>query len=144
MVARRIELALLVALACGGTAGQNDAGTLCTPNSSIACNGDDGCSGTTTCNVSGTAVGACVCEGFDASQPDAASDAGVDTSAEADAAPWSPKALGGLCVWLDDTVGITLSGSGFAQSWSDQSGLGNDAFAGGQGVPLLKNAINKT
>jgi hypothetical protein len=135
MTANRIALlALAVALACDSS--QNDTGPFCTPGMTVVCTGLNVCGGTAICNSAGTGVGPCVCNPLDASQPDASTDAAADGGV------WTPKSLPGLCVWLDDTVGITVNGSGNAQLWADQSGLGNNAVAGSQGAPVLKNALH--
>jgi hypothetical protein len=56
-------------------------------------------------------------------------------------APWSPRELPGLAVWLDASRGVNTS-SGKIRRWSDQSGNGNDATGGNDTAIVEPGAAN--
>ena len=151
---------LSIAVACGTSPATTPT---CVPGQSIVCVGPGACAGGQVCNSEGTAYSACDCgsprvdggpvdsSSDVASVTDASGDVGIDSpsatdSGTTDGGPWTPKALAGLSLWLDDTVGVVMDPqkTGYVKRWLDQSGNGNDAEAmnfSGTGIALDPSAI---
>ena len=53
-------------------------------------------------------------------------------------APWVPKSMTGVVVWLRADIGVTSDG-GSVSAWSDQSGRGNDVI---QVLPAARPVVN--
>lgn len=143
---------LAAAFACGGS---TPAVATCVPGQSIACTGNGGCNGSQVCKSDGTydtcSCGAPVDGGTTtdgSSSPDGSptDDGGADATG-GDGGNWTPKAIPGLALWLDSSVGIIPDPqkTGFVKRWLDQSGKGNNAERvdnNGTGLELDPSAIN--
>jgi hypothetical protein len=82
---------------------------------------------------------ACSC----ASAGDETTDAALSPPADAgpDAAPFTPRSLDGLVIWLDGDVGVQSTGAQVV-SWMDRSGNGNDATSGTDRPVVITGLVN--
>src|SRR5262249_29485094 len=119
----------------------------CVPGQSIACAGDDGCSGYQSCKHDGSAYDPCICSAtVSSSSTGPASSSGSGGAGGTGGAAttgsggmagnggmmaWTPKSLPGLVLWLDVDVGTIddPQNPGTMLKWLDQSGNQNNAVA---------------
>ena len=104
------------------------------------------CDGNGSCRVVDTDCGRFTC-GSSGCLTSCTSDADCVAGAYCDPSsvcqPWSPALLKTLVIWLDPDHGLTTDAGGSQLvKWSDQSGLGNDALAGGPTPPSLVTTAN--